>query len=149
VDLHRTGLGDQGRDRLCARRHRRLALDDPGAQRLGGLLLGDGGAAGHHDRARDPAPCGRHGEGGRMVAAAVGDDAAGRLVVGELEHRVGGPAQLEGTGGVQVLRLEVHTGTDPCVDRTGAQDRRRRHQRRQARGRREDVVEGDRHSSVA
>jgi hypothetical protein len=80
----------------------------------------------------------------------VGGDAASRLGVGQLQDRVGGAAQLEGTGGVQVLGLEVHLGTDPRIDGARPQHGRRRHEAGDAGGRRLHVLEGrSAHSSVA
>ena len=92
--------------------------------------LGGRHAPRHHDRARGcPACCAATRQRGGVVARAVGHHAPRGLVVGQQQHRVGGAAELEGAGGVEVLGLEVHPGAHPVVDRRRPQHRRRRHQR--------------------
>ena len=96
-----------------ARRHGGLALDDARADACDGRELGRWHAARDHDRARDAALAGRRRERRGVVARAVGRHPARRLVVGQQQHGVGGAAELEGAGGVEVLGLEVHRGCRP------------------------------------
>ncbi len=79
---------------------------DVGAVFLGGFDLGDGSVVRQADEALRAGL--RRGKGHTlgMVAGGAGDDAPGLLFVGKLGDLVGGTADLEGTGDLQVLGLE-------------------------------------------
>ena len=87
--------------------------DDLGAQRDGVGLLNRRGVLGHDDGGRDPEVTGGGGDTLCVVAAGVGDDPAGTVLVTEAGKAVHGPAQLEGARALQVLALDE----EPPLDR--------------------------------
>ena len=115
-----------------------ITTSAPAASVAARLVVGT--PRGHHDRAADaPLLRGARQRGG-VVARRVRHHSPRGLLVGQEEHRVGGAPQLEGAGGVQVLRLQVHPRAHPLVDPRRSQHRRRRHQVRDPQGCRPHVV---------
>ena len=80
--------------------------DDVGAVGFGGVNLERRGDGWHADGGFCATLAGGVGDTLRMVAGGCGDDAASQLVLGQGGDLVVGAANLEGTGDLQVLRLE-------------------------------------------
>ena len=108
VDEHRAGaLGELGGQ--SQRRLDRRALEDdirPVAARREQLRHRH--AERHEDRRRDAERLGRERDALRVVAGGCRDHAARALLGGQPRQPVGGAADLERAGALQVLELEVH-----------------------------------------
>ena len=79
---------------------------------LGGLHLADGGAGGHADDGLDAQLGGGQGDALGVVAGGAGDDTALGLIGGQRTDLVVSAADLEGTGQLQVLSLDVQIVRD-------------------------------------
>ena len=82
-------------------------LDDVAAEALDRRQLRLGRALRDDDRRLHAAQARRVGDSLRHVAGARGDDAVGQLLLGGLEHRVAGAADLEGVDRLERLELEI------------------------------------------
>ena len=79
-----------------------------GAVAPGGLHLADGGTGGHTDDGFDAQLRGGPGDALGVVARRAGDDATGCFLRRQGAYLVVCAPQLEGTGKLQVFRLDVH-----------------------------------------
>ena len=86
--------------------------NDLSAVLLGGLHLADGGAGGHADDGLDAKLGGGESDALGMVAGGAGDDALGSLAGGQRTDLVVSAADLESTGQLQVLSLDVQVVRD-------------------------------------
>ena len=86
--------------------------NDLGAVLLGGLHLADGSAGGHADDGLDAQLGGGEGNALGVVAGGAGDNALGGFAGGQGTDLVVSAADLEGTGQLQVLSLDVQIVRD-------------------------------------
>ena len=77
---------------------------------------------GHDDVGGDAAPRGGAGDGGAVIAAGGGDDAVGGFGVGERKNGVGGAANFEGAGLLEIFALEEKLGGGDGVERVGGEN---------------------------
>lgn len=86
----------------------------------------------HDDRAGDTAqPCCER-QRLAVVAAGMGDHAAGRAIIGKAEHGVRRAAELEGARALHRFALEVQGAASEGIHRAAGHDRRAVHEWRDA-----------------
>jgi hypothetical protein len=107
VHHRRSRFREHASARFLACRRRRVTKNDLRAVTSHSPLLHLGRVARHDDVRRDPAQRGGAGECRTVIARRMGCDARTRLLLGEREDRIAGPARLEGAHVLEVLAFEV------------------------------------------
>ena len=85
-------------------------------------VFGSGRVGGHDDPCRYSADLSGAREGCAVIAGGVGHYAVARLVIGEGEDGVGGAANFEGAGLLEVFTLEEELGAGGFVEVFGGED---------------------------
>src|ERR1700742_3870004 len=123
MDEMRAGFVEDSIAGFVARSHGGFAEFDAAAVAFDGLAFYGGGVFRHDDPGRNAAPfCGTS-YGGSVITAGLRDDAVADFVFGEREDRVGGAANFERPGLLQIFALEENAGADQRIDRRRGHDR--------------------------
>ncbi len=101
-----------------------LANGDLAAVGANGGMFGSGRVGRHNDPGGNAAKLSGAGECGAVIAGGVGHHAVAGLVVGEGEDCVGGAANFEGAGFLEIFTFEEELGAGGFVEVLGGEDGR-------------------------
>lgn len=116
MDEDGAGFGLNARGSFLARGDGRLGEGDATAVAFDGTALYLGGVPGHDDVCGNAAPRSGAGDGRAMIAAGGRDNPVNGFGVCERENRIGGAANFERAGFLEVVALEEELGAGDVVE---------------------------------